>query len=80
VTDAGKIEQFLVEDLGLGSGGSLDHGQELLDTGLLDSAGIMQAVVFLEESFEIEVADADLVPESFQTIEAMAALVARKKA
>jgi acyl carrier protein len=80
VTVPARIEQFLVEDLELGEGGSIGHDRELLSQGLLDSAGIMETVAFLEESFSLEIEDADLVPENFQTIDAMVALVSRKGA
>lgn len=80
MTVPASIEQFLVEDLELGGGGSIGHDRELLTEGLLDSAGIMQTVSFLEESFSLEIEDADLIPENFQTIDAMAAFVARKTA
>jgi len=35
-------------------------------------------VVFLEDSFGISVADEELIPENFQTIDAIAAFVGHK--
>jgi len=79
VTDPNTIEQFLVKDLGLDDGGgSIDHGLGLLESGLLDSKTIMELVVFLEDSFGISVADEELMPENFQTIDAIAAFVGHK--
>lgn len=73
---AAVVERFLVEDLGLAD--SIDRDHDLLASDLLDSQGILEIVVFLEERFEIEIGDEDLIPENFQSIDAMAAFVARK--
>jgi acyl carrier protein len=40
----------------------------LLEEGILDSLGLLQLVVFLEERFGITVAEADLVPENFASV------------
>lgn len=73
---AAVVERFLVEDLGLAD--SIGHDHDLLASDLLDSQGILEIVVFLEERFDIEIGDEDLIPENFQSIDAMAAFVARK--
>lgn len=80
ISDSAVIERFLVEDLGLTEGGSsIGHDEDLLGGGVLDSAGISETVIFLEERFDIEIVDDELVPENFQTINAMAAFATRKK-
>lgn len=73
---AAVVERFLVEDLGLAD--SIGHDRDLLASDLLDSQGILEIVVFLEERFDIEIGDEDLIPENFQSVDAMAAFVARK--
>jgi len=47
----------------------------LLDSGILDSAGIFELVSFLEKTFNIEVGDDDIVPDHFENIECITALV-----
>jgi len=57
------------------------HDDDLIESDLLDSAGIVALLGFLEDRFEIVVdEDVDLVPENFRTIDAIAAFVARKLA
>jgi acyl carrier protein len=80
VSDAAAIEQFLIQDLGIEtSKGSIDPAKDLLASDLLDSMGITQTVVFLEERFGVEVGDEDLVPENFRSIDAMLAFVRGKE-
>ena len=45
----------------------------LLDTGILDSLGLLRLVVFLEEQFGITMDDADLLPENFATVNSICA-------
>ncbi len=56
---------------------SLSDTESLLEAGLIDSTGILELVAFLEESFKVEIADADLVPDNFDSIEAITAYVER---
>jgi acyl carrier protein len=46
----------------------LSNETPLLEDGILDSLGLLQLVVFLEERFGITVAEADLVPENFASV------------
>jgi acyl carrier protein len=58
---------------------TLGHEEALLGSGILDSLGILRLVVFLEEEFGIVVSEAALVPEHFQTVNALVALVEREQ-
>jgi acyl carrier protein len=40
----------------------------LLDSGILDSLGLLRLVVYLEERFGITMDDADLLPENFASV------------
>lgn len=73
------IEKFIVEELVADPAvTSLPHDEDLLAADLIDSMGIQQLVTFLESSFGIAVADEDLVPENFRSVESIADFVARK--
>jgi acyl carrier protein len=45
----------------------------LLDSGILDSLGLLRLVVFLEERFGIMMDDADLLPEYFASVNSICA-------
>lgn len=47
----------------------------LLEQQIIDSLGLMELVAFLEREFEIEVDDADITTDHFQTISHIAELV-----
>lgn len=49
----------------------------LLDAGVIDSVGIFELVSYLEGQFGVKVADDEIVPDNFETVERIAALVER---
>lgn len=49
--------------------------QKLIDDGILDSFDIIQVVTELNENFEVEISIDELVPENFNTAQAMWELI-----
>jgi acyl carrier protein len=74
-----EIRQFILKKFPLARKQQLQNSDALLESGMLDSQGVLEVVTFVEETFSIIVADEDLVPENFQTIERIAAFVASSK-
>lgn len=52
----------------------------LLESGILDSLAIVKLLTFLEESFGVEITDDEFDPDNFESVAAIAELVAAKKA
>jgi len=77
---ATEIEQFILRELMAGSAvESIDHDEDLLATGVVDSHGLMQLVTFLRRRWGLAVPEDALTPENFQTIAAIEAYVAREQ-
>jgi acyl carrier protein len=64
------ISRELVQDASLLP---LGNTTSLLETGILDSLSLLRLVVFIQERFGIVVDDVDLVPEHFDTVDAIGA-------
>lgn len=78
---AAEVEEFILEELMTGSAvDAIDHDEDLLGTGVVDSHGLMQLVAFLRERHGVVVPDEELTPENFQTIAAIDAFVQRERA
>ena len=75
-----QIRDYIVDNFLLGDSGGLDDGQSLLESGVIDSTGVMELALFVEEAFGIKVEDRDFVPENFDSIRNLAAFVGRKEA
>lgn len=59
------IQNELIKD---GSGLDLKGSDNLIETGIVDSLGIQQLIMFIENEFKIDIADDDLIPDNFETI------------
>jgi acyl carrier protein len=77
---AADIEQFILGELMPGSAvDAIDHDEDLLATGVVDSHGLMQLVTFLRDRYGVAVPEEALTPENFQTIAAIDAFVQRER-
>lgn len=74
-----ELERFMITEIAVDlDKKSLDPDEDLLAQRILDSLGVMKLVMYLEKTFGIEVADEDLVPENFQSLNIMAKFVEDK--
>jgi acyl carrier protein len=55
----------------------LSDEDQLVESGIIDSLGVMTLLSFLDERFSIQVSGDDLIPENFESVSAIAALIAR---
>lgn len=77
---ADVIEKFVVEEItGDLVPGPLAHDEDLLAADLIDSLGITSLVDFLEGRFGISIADEDLNPDNFRSVNAIVSFVERKE-
>lgn len=76
---AAEVEQFVLQELMSGSTiTAIDHDEDLLGAGVVDSHGLLQLVAFLREHYGLTVPDEALTPENFQSIAAIDAFVQRE--
>ncbi len=65
---------FSDDDTAIGDQDSLVRG------GVLDSTGIYELIMFVEEEFKLSIAPEEMVPEHFDTLESMDTFIQRKLA
>ena len=74
------VREMIINELRwTGPAGELSSTYRLLDNGAIDSQGMFELVGLLERRYDIEIDDEDLVPENFETIADIAALVLSKR-
>lgn len=57
---------------------SLSESASLLESGLIDSTGVLELLLLLENTFSIRVADEEVLPENLDSIGRIVAYVRRK--
>lgn len=62
------LENFLFT----GDNGRLQDDASFLEEGIVDSTGVLELVMFVEETFGIAVEDEEIVPENFDSVAQLA--------
>jgi len=74
-----EIRQFVVENFLFGqSDKQLTDDQSFLESGIIDSTGVLELIGFLESRFGISIADDELVPANLDSIGRVANFVDSK--
>ena len=73
-----RIPGWLVQTFPLAQQQDVGIHDSLLDSGIIDSLGTLEVVQFLEEEFSVEVTDEEMVADHFESVHAIAQLVASK--
>jgi len=63
-----KIRLYIVDNFLFGESQGLEDSTSLLETGVVDSTGILEVVNFLETEFPIKIEDEELIPEHLDSI------------
>ena len=73
------ITAFIKENFIRGrSSAEISPCQSLIDSRIIDSTGILELVLFIEEKYSITIEDEELVPENLDTIDNITAFLYKK--
>lgn len=73
------IHNFIVTNFMFGSDdGSIKAETSFMESGVMDSTGILELIEFLETNYGIEINDSELVPENLDSLENVSAFLIRK--
>lgn len=73
-----NIKDFIMKNFPLARNRNINEADPLLESGILDSLGILEIVTYIENEFQIVLNDEDLVPENFQSIACIVSFVQSK--
>ena len=75
-----QIKEFILKNfLFTEDVNALADDASLVGDGVIDSTGILELVMFLEESLSVVVADQEMTPANFDSINAITAFVEKKR-
>lgn len=74
-----EVTAFIVDNFLFGNASEAPTPTtSFMETGLIDSTGVLELVAFVEEKYGFKVADDELVPENLDSVANLAAFVAKK--
>ena len=73
------IREFILENyLFTDDESELKNEESLIESGVIDSTGIMEVIAFMQKEFEIQVEDDEMVPENLDSVNNIVAYLKRK--
>lgn len=76
ITD--RIREWITGHFPLARERDISPSDSLIESGIIDSLGTLDLVMFLEEEFGFTVGDEDMVADHFETIESISRFVSSK--
>ncbi len=72
------VHEFIVENFLFGDGEQLTNETSFLDSGIIDSTGILELITFLEETYNLKIEDDELIPENLDSLNCVAKFIKQK--
>ncbi|MCB9059514.1 MAG: acyl carrier protein [Calditrichae bacterium] len=74
-----QVKDFFKENFMVEFDSNFNNDDSFLENGLIDSTGVLELVLFLEETFSIKVEDDDIIPENLDSLQNIEGYINNKK-
>jgi acyl carrier protein len=75
-----EVRDFVVSNFLFGDPALLQDNTSFLDGGIVDSTGILELIMFLEQKFGIKVQPDEMIPDNLDSVEKVTRFLTRKTA
>jgi acyl carrier protein len=63
-----EVRDFIVSNFLFGDGATLQDDTSLLDSGTVDSTGVLELIMFLEEKYALRIDPDEVIPDNLDSI------------
>ena len=75
-----QIKDYIAKNLLFSSDGyNYPEDASFLEEGIVDSQGVMELVLFVEETFSVNVDDTEIIPDNFDSVSQLSAYIQNKQ-
>jgi len=75
---AHTIGRYIIDNILFGDEDKLHETVSFQESGIIDSLGFLELITFVEEEYGLEIADQELIPENFDTLQKVSGFVEKK--
>ena len=75
-----RVRQFILDNFMMTGAPDLPDDASFIDRHIIDSTGFLELISFIEETFEIQVFDEEMVPENLDSVCNIERYVLQKRA
>ena len=74
-----ELRTFVVDNFLFGQAGEpLSDETSFLESGIIDSTGLLELIAFIEQTYGIRLDDAELIPENLDSLSRLTGFIGRK--
>jgi len=75
-----KIREYVLENyLFTDDDSALNSADSFMESGILDSTGILEIIYFIEDEFGIKIGDDEMIPENLDSVNNIVVFIDKKK-
>lgn len=63
-----QTREFIISNFLYGESDNLAHNTSFMTEGIIDSTGILELITFLEATYQIKIADDEIIPENMDSL------------
>ena len=75
---AKDIREFVTLNFLFGDASSLNDDISFLDSGIIDSTGMLELITFLEQTYKFKIRDEEMVPENLDSVNRIVQFLTQK--
>jgi len=75
-----QVRQFILDNFMMGSKAEVPDDASFMDRHIIDSTGFLELISFVEQSFDIQISDDEMVPENLDSLNNIERFVQKKRA
>lgn len=73
-----EVHQFIESNFIFNKKKTLGEDESLIDSGVIDSTGVLELIAFLEQRFQVKFEDNELVAENFDSVNKIIRFIGKK--
>lgn len=73
-----EVREFVISNFLFGDASSLRDDRSFLESGIVDSTGMLELIMFLESTYGVKIEPEEMVPENLDSVNRVAQFIARK--
>lgn len=77
---AKEIREFIISNFLFGNAGDLHDDTSFLESGIVDSTGMLELIMFLESTYGVKVEPEETVPENLDSVNHLVKFLGQKQA
>jgi acyl carrier protein len=74
-----KLKEFFKENFMADLDDGFSNDDSFLENGIIDSTGVLELILFLEENFSIKILDDEIIPDNLDSINNLIAFIGNKQ-